>query len=106
MAPFDRRSHSVGPPWSDDVVDIINSRLGDTGRDIDTDDRVTGHGASSVPPSSPVPTLHHRRSALYTGSWWVLGNSSASTFRAAGRSSNRITVTDVLGTQRPFGRPR
>jgi phosphoenolpyruvate carboxylase len=31
---------------------------------------------------------------------------SASTFGAGGRSSNRITVTDVLGTQRPPGRPR
>jgi phosphoenolpyruvate carboxylase len=31
---------------------------------------------------------------------------SASTFGAGGRSSNRITVTDVLRTQRPPGRPR
>src|SRR5258708_31713115 len=77
------------------------------GRNIDTDDLVTRHRGlvCFTIPSGP-PTLHHRRPALYTGSWWALGYSSASTFRAGGRSSNRITVTDVLGTQRPPGRPQ
>jgi hypothetical protein len=77
------------------------------GRDIDTDNLVTGHGdLICFTIQSGPPTLHHRRPALYTGSWRALGYSSASTFRAGGRSSNRIILTDVLGTQRPPGQPR
>jgi len=77
------------------------------GRDIDTDNLVTGHGdLICFTIQSGPPTLHHRRPALYTGSWWALGYSSASTSRAGGRSSNRIILTDVLGTQRPPGPPQ
>src|SRR5207245_10380745 len=76
------------------------------GRDIDTDDLVTGHGdlLCFTIPSGP-PTLHHRRPALYTGSCWALGYSSASTSRAGAAPRHRTFSPQPLGRRGLPGRP-